>query len=395
MANDAPRNPILETKLCPPAHGRNVLERIRLNQQLESALSFPVTLVTAPAGYGKTTLLAAFAASHPGETAWLSLETRDDDPARFWPYVTAALQKTFPALQVNAPIFLPGMGADALTGGLDSLCNGLAGLGQPVYFILDDTQALTRPEIWQGLAYLAEHLPQNAHLIFAGRQNPTLPITRLKVKNRLASINTSDLGFTDDEARAFFPFISPTESARITGAAGGWPAGIRLMEFALRESPSSLDFVKEGRRLAVDYLAEEIMKPLKPEWVTFARRAAVFETFTAAAATAVTGSDDAADILEDMREAGLFLERAGDVYHFHPFFRDVLREFWSMEEAYSLHRSAAAWHEEHGEPDTAVNHALAARDWEMSIRLIQGRAEKKTAFQRIAQPVRLAARPTG
>jgi LuxR family transcriptional regulator, maltose regulon positive regulatory protein len=377
MPTDLPRPAILETKLTPPANGRNILERMRLNQQLESAHSFPVTLVTAPAGYGKTTLLAAFAASHPGETAWLSLEPHDDDPARFWPYLTAALRKAFPSLRLNVPIFLPGMGSDALTGGLDTVCNELAGLNAFIGVIMDDTQSVTRAEIWQGLAYLAEHLPGNAHLVFSGRVTPALPLTRLKVKNRLSSITARELAFNVDETRAFFSSLPTADADRIAGAAGGWPAGIRLMEFARRELPLGLDSIKEGRRLAVDYLTEEILRPLNPQWVTFTRRAAVFETFTPAAAAAVTGNEDASVILEAIREAGLFLEPTGDEYRFHPFFRDALRETWSREEAEELHRSAAAWHEAHGDVDLAVNQALIGGDWVTAIRLIRSAAETK------------------
>jgi LuxR family transcriptional regulator, maltose regulon positive regulatory protein len=382
MVIEGIRQPILLTKLAPPSLGRGLMKRDRLLAVLQEALIYPVVLVTAPTGYGKTTCLADYASNAPGETSWLSLEELDNDPVRFWAYFTAALSSSIPNLRLDGPVLIPGLGHNSITGGLDELCNALVVSAHPISLVLDDFQRITHPNILRGITYLVDHIPVNFHLIISSRTPPALPLTRLRAKNRLAKIVPAELNFSEAEVSSFFggsrdAGVSQVQIQQVMALTRGWPAGIRLMEVALRDNPNCLDAWQEGSKLAVDYLTSEIIEQLPPEWSKFLVKIAIFEQFTLETALSLADTEDAAALLERILQADLFLYPLRGEYQFLPFFREALLQKLSSAESRSLHRKAAAWFETHGLPERAIAHSLAGQDWDCAIRLIFSQVETK------------------
>jgi LuxR family maltose regulon positive regulatory protein len=382
MNNGGASQTILLTKLIPPIPGQGLVPRERLFASLNAALAYPVVLMAAPTGYGKTTCLSVFASRSSVPTAWLSLEEQDNDPARFWSYFVAALSRVIPDLRVVGPILIPGLGMNTLPGVLDELCNQMMLSGFPIVFVLDDFQVINNADILQGVSYLIDHIPAKIHLVISTRKTPALPVTRLKVRNRLLEIRPSELNFTESEVSCFFedfmdPSISQEQIRQVMDSTHGWAAGIRLMGVALSDDPTRLDAWKEGKKLAVDYLSGEIIEHLPSDWFDLLRKIAIFDTFTVEAASSLMGLEDITALLQPILQANLFLDHRGDVYQFHPFFREALLLKLSETERRSLHRKAAAWSETHAEAEKALSYALAGEDWDCAGRLLFGQVESK------------------
>jgi LuxR family transcriptional regulator, maltose regulon positive regulatory protein len=380
MRSASANQPILLTKLIPPSPGKGLIQRDRLLSLLNEALSYPIVLIAAPTGYGKTTSLSVFASRISTPIAWLSLEEQDDDPVRFWSYFFAGLTRVIPDLRLDAPIIIPGMGLNALSGSLDALCNRMTEISQPIVYVLDDFQLISHADILQGMAYWIDHTPANFHLVISTRQTPALPITRLRAKNRFAEIRPPELNFTEAEAKLFFESsgdagLSCEQIRQVMSLTHGWAAGIRLMGVALREDPNHLDAWKEGEKLAVDYLTSELIEQLPQEWVIFLEKIAIFDAFTLETVSSLAGSPDAASLLNQMLQANLFLDHRGDVWRFHPFFREAILQKLTEAELSVLHSQAAAWFETHSLQEKAIWHALAGKDWDCAIRLIFSQVE--------------------
>jgi LuxR family maltose regulon positive regulatory protein len=358
---------------------------------VEQARSYALTLITAPAGSGKSSLLADWAANlarkERNPVAWFSVEPEDNDPVRFWRYFTAALRTAVPTTKFPSPISIPQISPGVLPGSLDLLCNALAELAVPLYLVLDDLHRIENREVFSSLGYLLEHQPGNFHLIISSRTTPLLPLSRLRAKNRLLDIRPRDLNFTKEETLSFFHdkpggSLSQEQIMQIADLTRGWAAGLLLMNIALREDPDRLDAWSEGRRLAVEYLTDEIIDQLPASWVDFLQMIAVIDPFTVEMAAALTGNDQTADMLEQIQRSIMFLERGGDerrgvTFQLHPFFRDALLQRLADLERKSLHQSAAAWLESHSQPEKAISHAIAGQDWQRAVRLILGQAEYK------------------
>jgi LuxR family transcriptional regulator, maltose regulon positive regulatory protein len=372
---------LLLTKIMPPFLGKGMLFRDRLMADLNEALAYSLVLITAPTGYGKTSCLSMAASSGWGLSVWLSLEARDNDPVRFWAYFTAALPRMLPDFHLDIPLIMPGLGLNTLPAAMDALCNQLIA-AESMIMVLDDFQYITHADILQGIAYFIDHIPVNFHLVISTRETPVLPINRLRAKNRIAEIRASSLNFSAAEAHAFFQCtcslqLNEEQITKIIDITQGWAAGIRLMEFALRENPDDLDAWQEGKKLALDYLTSEINNNLQDEWVAFLKKTSVFDSFTIEAAAFITQMANSNGYLEQIVQANLFLDRQHGVYRLHPFFREALMQMWTAEEQFSLNQRAAVWYEIHTEVEKAIPHALAAREWQFAIRLIFQQAENK------------------
>jgi LuxR family transcriptional regulator, maltose regulon positive regulatory protein len=376
---------LLHTRLLPPATGVDLIARPRLAAQLAQAGAYPLTLIAAPAGAGKSSLLAGWAAGEANPVGWVSLEPEDNDPVRFWRYFTAGLQRVMPSVKLPSQLVIPQLGSQAQLGSLDQLCNALASFARPVFLVLDDLHNLENPELFTAMAYLIDHQPSNFHLIVATRKTPALSLARLRAKNRLLEIRARELNFSVTETASLFqrtPGIAPdaAQIQRVTELTRGWAAGIRLMAIALREDPSALEAWAEGRKLAAEYLTSEIIDQLPPDWAGFLGRVAIFEQFSAEMAAALNPDGDIPTLLDQIGAANVFLHRQGSLYQLHPFFREALLQKTSAAQRAGLNRGAAAWYAAHGAPEKAVGHALAAEDWSAATRLILDQAAGK--FQR-------------
>lgn len=385
--------PLLTTKLYIP-HGRAALvPRPRLSARLDAGLGGRLTLVSAPAGFGKTTLLAEWIrelAQRPGAPAvgWLSLDEGDSDPARFWSYTIAALQAARPEVGRAALALLHAPQPPQISTIVTTLINEVAGVPGRVVVVLDDYHLIDSPAVHDGLAFLLDHLPPQLHLVVAGRADLPLPLARLRARGQLAELRTEDLRFTPDEAAAFLhqvlgPELSPENAATLAARTEGWIAGLQLAVLSLQNRQDVDRFIDDfggDDRHIVDYLVEEVLQRQPPEVQTFLVATSLLDRLCAPLCDAVTERDDGQAMLESLQAANLFivaLDSHKRWYRYHPLFADLLRhrlQRAAPERIPHLHLRASEWYAANGLPTKAVGHALAAGADERAAQLIEGLA---------------------
>ncbi len=381
---------LLATKLHLPRPRPGFVPRPRLAGRLDEGLARGLVLVCAPAGYGKTAALADWARRSGRPVAWLSLDTGDNDPVRFWRHVVAAVG---PARAGAAERALPLLGApppSSFAGLVTALINELAaqpGDGEPV-LILDDYHLIDSGPVHESLLFLLEHLPPGLQVVLASRSDPPLPLGRLRARGQLAELRAAELRFTADEAAALLQRVaeragtalSDADVAALTARTEGWAAGLQLAGLSLRGQADTAGFVAAfsgSHRYVLDYLTGEVLEHLDEQVRDFLLETSVLERLSAELCDAVTGRNGSQALLEQVEQAGLFLMPLDDVrgwWRYHHLFADLLRARLQAERparAVALHRAAAAWHAEHDLADDAVRHALAAGDTVWAARLIE------------------------
>ena len=370
--------PLLETKLHVPRRRRNLVARSRLRVALDADAA--VTLVSAPAGFGKTTLVAEWVDGLDATVAWVSLDERDDEPERLWAYVATALGPVGEGAQ--AALGAEEVDLDAV---LATLVNDLSHAEDEVVLVLDDLHAVRRPEVHEGLAFLVEHLPASVHLVVTTRSDPPLPLARLRARGELVEVRAADLRFTPEEAEAYLngPMglaLDPSDVAALEERTEGWAAALQLAALSMQGREDPRGFIAEfagDDRYVVDYLAGEVLERQPEEVHTFLLETSILSRLTAALCDAVTGRDDGGATLESLERANLFLIPLDDRrrwYRYHHLFADVLRARLldeRPERVDVLHRRAAAWWDEQGDPGEAIAHALAGHDVELAADLVE------------------------
>ena len=393
--------PLLETKIHVPRRRAGQVARPRLLERLDRAAGASAVLVSAPAGFGKTTLVAQWVADRPGSVAWLSLDGRDDEPSTFWRYVVAALRTV-----------APGVGSDALAqleqphgsleGALSSLLNDLAALDEDVVLVLDDVHLIESPEIHEGMTFLLEHLPARLQLVLASRADPMLPLARLRARGELAEVRAADLRFTDAEASAYLTEamglpLSEQDVSTLERRTEGWIAALQLAALSLRDRPDAQAFIADfagDDRYIVDFLVEEVLQRQTQDVRGFLLHTAVLASLSGPLCDAVTGRDDSRALLEHLDRANLFVVPLDDQrrsYRYHHLFGEVLRARLLDEQpdlVPELHRRASRWYEQGGDRREAVRHALAGADTERAAHLIE---LELTGLQRDRQEATLRA----
>ena len=363
-----------------------LVARPRLSERLSRGAESALTLVSAPAGFGKTTLLAEWLAAAPADgrsVAWLSLDQRDNDPASFWTYLVAALKTA------------PGTGAGALSllqppeppseAGLVTLLNDLDAISNDVVLVLDDYHVIDARDVQDGMAFLLEHLPPQIHLVIAGRTDPALPLARLRGRGELAEIRAADLRFTPGEAAAYLNgvmglVLTAADVAALEGRTEGWIAALQLAALSMqgREDVTAfIDGFAGDDRYIVDFLAEEVLQR-QPEHVQhFLLQTSILDRLSGPLCDAVTGQDGGKAKLAALERGNLFLVPLDDRrrwYRYHQLFADVLHARLLDEQpddVPDLHRRASAWYEQNDEPSEAIRHALAAQDFERAADLTE------------------------
>ena len=381
---------VLATKLHLPRPRPGFVPRPRLAGRLDEGLAPGLVLVCAPAGYGKTAALADWARRSGRPVAWLSLDTGDNDPVRFWRHVVAAVG---PARPGAAERVLPLLGApppSSFVGLVTALINELAarpGDGEPV-LILDDYHLIDAGPVHESLLFLLEHLPPGLQVVLASRSDPPLPLGRLRARGQLAELRAAELRFTADEAAALLQRVaeragtalSDADVAALTARTEGWAAGLQLAGLSLRGQADPAAFVAAfngSHRYVLDYLAGEVLEHLDEQVRDFLLETSVLERLSAELCDAVTGRNGSQALLEQVEQAGLFLMPLDEIrgwWRYHHLFADLLRARLQAERparAVALHRAAAAWHAEHDLADDGVRHALAAGDTVWAARLIE------------------------
>jgi LuxR family transcriptional regulator, maltose regulon positive regulatory protein len=368
---------LLATKLVAPLPRWRPVARPRLLGLLEAGTSGPLTVLAAPPGAGKTILLASWMADGrpPGPVAWVTVDRGDDDPARFWSHVVAALRSSGAAPPDGLLAGLGPPSPDALQEFLAVLVNGIAELAEPVVLVLDDLHEATGPAVAAGLRFLLKQAPAQLRLVVATRADPPLPLHRLRVAGQLVEIRAAELAFTPAEAVELLAGMGVElpdgELLTLWRRTEGWVAGLRLAALSLRNHPDPARFVAEfaGDDHAVaGYLLEEVLARQPSEIQEFLLRTCVTDRLCGGLADALTGRTDGKRTLALLERDHAFTTALGpgrSWYRYHPLLAELLRaelrHRWP-EDVSELHRRAAAWHAANGLVEDAVHHALAGGD---------------------------------
>ena len=382
--------PILATKLYIPPPRVNVVVRSQLIERLTEGLHRKLTLVSAPAGFGKTTLVSEWIAAYKGDAAWLSLDEGDNDPARFWSHFIAALQ-TFAsnigegvlgALHASQPQPPP------IESILTSLLNEIISIPDDFILVLDDYHDVDSKQIDNALAFLIERLPPQMHLVIATREDPDLPLARLRAGNQLIELRVKDLRFTESEAAEFLNqamglLLSPEDVAALEARTEGWIVGLQLAALSMQGLEDTAGFIQSftgSHHFVLDYLIEEVLQK-QPEIIqTFLLQTSILERMCGQLCDAVllNSSITGQETLEYLERANLFvipLDHERRWYRYHHLFRDLLRQRLmhkvSPEEIARVHIHASEWLEANGDIAEAFHHALAAADVDRAARLAE------------------------
>ena len=379
--------PLLETKFYAPRWRPGSVARPRLLARLNRGADVRLTLVSAPAGFGKTALLAEWLASPEArarKVAWLSLDRADSEPLAFWTYLITALQQVHPAIGAGTLALLTSPqtgGPESLLGGL---VNELAGFEGDVTVVLEDYHLVEGSAVHEGIAFLLDHLPPTVHFVITGRADPPLPLARLRARGELVEVRVSDLRFTAEETAAFLNdamglTLTADEAARLEARAEGWIAGLQLAALSMQGRADLSEFIDAftgNDRYIVDYLVEEVLERQSDEVRQFLLQTSILDRLSGPLCDAVTEGDGGATTLARLERENLFvvpLDDRREWYRYHHLFADVLRAHLLQEgraEASVLHRRAAHWFEQHDLPTRAIDHARAAGDHEEVARIL-------------------------
>ena len=383
------RDVLLATKLYMPAPPPGLVPRPRLAERLDEGLTRGLVLVSAPAGYGKTVLLADWAQRAQFPAAWLSLDAGDNDPARFWRYAVAAIDRVHPGIGGRVGPLLGPPAPTSFEPLVTALINELA--DQPgndeVLLVLDDYHVIGAQPVHASVAFLVEHRPAELHLVLASRSDPPLVLARLRARGQLAELRAAELRFTASEAAELLrqvaagpgPALPDAAVAALAARTEGWAAGLQLAGLSLRGQEDVAGFVSAftgSNRYVLDFLAEEVLERQDEELSTFLLETSVLERLSGPLCDAVTGRAGSQALLDQVERAGLFLVPLDEVrgwWRYHHLFADLLRARLEQQpgRAEQLHCNAATWYAEHGLADDAIRHAAAAGEMTWAARLIE------------------------
>jgi len=378
---------LLMTKLHIPPARLNMVSRSRLTERLNVGMKSRLTLIVAPAGWGKTTLLSAWHAQ-AGRIAWVSLDVGDNDPVRFWTYVITALNRLHPGVGDVALTVLRSPQTPPIESVLTLLLNALATLPGEIIVVLDDYHLIQTQSIHDALTFLLDHLPSSLHLVIASRLDPPLPLALLRARDALTELRVADLRFTLPEATTFLTVVmglplSPEESAALEARTEGWIAGLHLAALSLQGREDLASFITAftgSNRYVVDYLVEEVLQRQPEDVQQFLLCTCLLDRLSGPLCDAMHGSDGSQGLLEYLERANLFIIALDDErqwYRYHHLFAEVLRSrLQQMQPALipHLHHRASLWYEQHEMFAEAISHALAVSDVERAAHLIEQRA---------------------
>src|SRR5437588_9396942 len=387
--------PILATKLYIPRLRPNVVSRPRLIERLNEGLHRNLILISAPAGFGKTTLVSAWVASCDRQVAWLSLDEGDSDPARFLTYLVAALRTIAATIGEGVLGVLQSPQPPPTESILTALLNEITTIPDHFVLILDDYHVIDAKAIDHALTFLLEHLPPHMHLVIATREDPQLPLARLRVRGHLTELRVTDLRFTPSEAAEFLNQgmglnLSAEDVTALEARTEGWIAGLQLAAISLQGHQDATGFITSftgSHHFVLDYLVEEVLGQQPESIQTFLLRTSILDRLCGSLCDAVllnpSGSGQAT--LEYLEHANLFLvplDNERRWYRYHHLFADLLRQRLHQRSASSpgdevgdvteLHRRASVWYEDNGLEIEAFHHAANANDVARAERLIEG-----------------------
>jgi LuxR family maltose regulon positive regulatory protein len=383
--------PLLETKLYVPRSRRDLVPRPRLSERLDRGTASKLTLVSAPAGFGKTTLVTAWLAAGPAApanerlAAWLSLDRADNDPVSFWTYVIAALRTVASGVGESALTLLQAAQPPSIETVLTALLNDLGATAGDIVLVLDDYHVIDASDVQSGMAFLLDHLPPWLHVVIASRADPAVPLARWRARGEMVEIRAADLRFTPDEAAAYLNEtmglqLTAQDVAALEARTEGWIAALQLAALSMQGRDDAAGFIAGfagDDRYVVDYLVEEVLQRQPDRVQAFLLQTCILGRLNGPLCDALTGQGGGKAMLEALDRGNLFLVPLDDRrrwYRYHHLFADVLHARLLDErpgQVPDLHRRASAWYEQNGEPAVAIGHALAAEDFGRAADLIE------------------------
>jgi len=377
---------VVETKLLLPRLRPQAVARPRLTQLLGGHDQARLTVISAPAGFGKTTLLSEWLSTGatPGRTAWVSLDEQDRDATSFWAYVLRALDRAAPG-SATAALVQYESGQVPIEKALAGLLNELSVLPDDLVVVLDDYHLADGPAVQQGMCYFLEHLPPQVWLIISTRADPALPLSRMRARGQLMEVRAADLRFTTGEVSSYLNrthglALTDSDVTALETRTEGWAAALQLAALSLQGRQDRSQFIENfagADRFVVDYLADEVLDHQPAQVRRFLLDTCLLEQMTGPLCDAMTGRTDGRATLVSLERQNLFVVPLDDHrgwYRYHQLFADVLRSHLVAErpeEVAALHRRASAWFEQSAAPAPAVRHALAAGDADQAAALVE------------------------
>ncbi|MGY0691361.1 LuxR C-terminal-related transcriptional regulator [Virgibacillus sp. FSP13] len=392
--------PILQTKLNVPQKTTTTLIRTKLMEILNESKSKQVITVTAPAGFGKTSLVSEWIRGLPFEVGWVSLELGENDPIRFWNYILCALKDVVPLLVKNAHTLLESMPLSSAESIVVPLIQEVAKYPSDFFLVLDDYHMIENSLIHRAMIYLISHLPKNMKLVLISRALLPLPLHRLRLEDLVMELDTEDLRFSRSEIKCFFdkvdiPLLTDSDLDLLEKHTEGWIVGMKLLALSIgkkKNVSAFLTYFSGFDRYIFEYLTEEVLKNYNAATRNFLLETSILERMTGPLCKTVTGEKHANDILVTLhKESGFIfpLDHDGHWYRYHQFFRNLLKRRLLDEQGENvllLHQRAAYWLDQHGFVQEAIDHAFLSQDFEMATKLIDNIAPeivKKREFSTI------------
>ena len=378
--------PLLKTKLFIPSTRPALVRRPLLISKINEGVQQALTILSAPAGFGKTTLLAEWAANCLLPVAWVSLDAGDNDPHRFLSYLVAALQSALPDLGSGAGLMLQSPQPLPPQAILVTLINELSELPEPFVLVLDDYQFIESQAVNEAMAYLLDHRPPQMHLVIATRADPSLPLARYRGRNQLVEIRTDDLRFNPQETAEFLKRVMGLDLAAqditaLEARTEGWIVGLQMVALSLQGRQDVSEFIQSfsgSHRYILEYLVEEVLNRQSEDIQAFLLRTSILSRLSGSLCDAILEqSFNSQEMLERLERANLFLVPLDDEHHwyrYHHLFADLLQTRLRQAQpdlVTALHLRACKWYEEAGWEIEAINHALAVRDYEWAARLVE------------------------
>jgi LuxR family maltose regulon positive regulatory protein len=383
--------PLLMTKLSIPPVRAERVARQRLVQQLNNGLGRKLTLISSPAGFGKTTLLSEFVASCERPVAWLSLDEDDNDIIRFLSYLIGALRNVNPRFGESIFPVVQSPKPERTVPILTVLVNEIATDFEPFVLILDDYHVIRTEEVHEALGFVIEYQPAQMHIMIATRADPQLPLSRLRAGDQLIEVRENDLRFTGAEAAEFLNQVmglnlDDNEVQTLERRTEGWAAGLQLAALSLKEQVDREDFIKSfagSNRYILDYLGQEVLEQQEENTRSFLLQTSILERLSAPLCEAVSGISSSQELLEWLEQEHLFINSMDQErrwYRYHRLFADFLRNLLNQEHPDiipTLHLKASVWFEEQGYIDEAIDQALSAGEQSRAMDLIEEIAETR------------------
>ncbi len=378
--------PLLSTKFFIPRPRTSTVVRPRVSELLDHGATMRLTLLSAQAGFGKTSAIADWVHQGPGTgpVSWVSLDATDTDPETFWTYVVTALAKQLPDV-TDTVLPLLGVGEVPSQAALTELLNRLAEATHEVYLVLDDYHLVDAPDLAAGMTFFLDNLPPQAHVLLSTRSDPDLPLSRLRARGDMVEVRASDLRFTASEAASYLQraglHLQPSHLAVLEERTEGWVAALQLAALSLRDRSDVSEFIADfagDDRFIVDYLVEEVLARQPEPIRQFLVRTSILERLSGPLCEAVTGQEASDLTLLDLDHQNLFvipLDARRRWYRYHHLFADVLRTHLDTDPdsppVAELHGRASRWYEHDGLPVPAIRHALAAGDQRRAAALME------------------------